>query len=550
VDTDGIFGLGKLVEHQARSRADDIAIDSVESGPHSWIELHRAAAGWAGGLVATDIGPGDLVLTMLPTGFEAVVAWVCAAQVGAVEVPLNHAYKGTWLTDVIGHLRARVAVIDRRFWDQWQPALAGSTLEVVVVAGVGDAPDYSGPGPRVVSLGTWCAEGHAPGVIYEPRLDDLACLVHTSGTTGPSKGVMLPWSAFQFRARQAVVPPSLLSSPSVYFVPSGSFHMSARRPWYLAAVEGLRVVTRDGFKTDTWLDDIRRHGVNTAALVGAMGPFIMQTPARPNDADNPLEAVLMGPIPPNVDEFKERFGVEVVASYAMTEIPWVVLTRDGHVVSNDTYRSCGRPSPEVPVRIVNAAGSDAAAGELGELWVGGDRTIVNAGYYGRPAETAEAWRDGWFHTGDLFTFDEEGRYYFVDRSKDAIRRRGENISSVEVENVVNTHPDVAESAVVGIPSEWSEDEVKVCIVPKAGRTVDPAGLIAYCEPRMASFALPRYVEIVPSLPRTPNTKVRKTQLREIGVSPETWDRLAVANGGTARAYGVAEDLPDRDGANR
>jgi carnitine-CoA ligase len=528
MEADDLFNLAQLVEHRARSQGDAVAVDSVETGPHSWSEVHDVAGSWAGGLHRLGVEPGQLVLTMLPTGLDAIVAWVAAARIGAVEVPINHAYRGTWLLGILEHLQARVAIVDARFWSAWAPVLAGSSIRTVVVAGEAvpaDGPEGldKGSSVRVLSLDELRNGGPPDGTPHEPKIDDIACIVHTSGTTGASKGVMLPWRALQFRAQQPVFPPHLLTKPCVYFTPFGSFHVTARRPWYVGAYKGLRVVTRDGFKTDSWLSDVRGHGVTATALVGATARFVMQTPALDDDADNPLDMVAMGPILPDVDAFKERFGVSVASSYAMSEIPHVFVTTPEHVVSDETHQSCGVHDKRIPVRIVDEHGEDVSAGAIGELLVGGDPMQVNAGYYRREAETEKAWRDGWFHTGDMFRFDEAGRFYFVDRIKDAIRRRGENISTFEVENVVGAHPDVAECAVVAVPSEWSEDEVKAWVVPKPGRTIDPAELVEFCQPRMASFAVPRYVEVIDVLPRTPSAKVRKAELREMGNSEATWD---------------------------
>jgi crotonobetaine/carnitine-CoA ligase len=292
------------------------------------------------------------------------------------------------------------------------------------------------------------------------------------------------------------------------------------------ALIGCRIVTRHQFKTDEWLDDIRAHGCTTTALVGAMGRFVMQSPERPDDADNPLELVQMGPVLPNVEEFQSRFGIaEVTAAYAMTEIPYAFVTNDPHVVTNATSRSCGIRDMSVPIRVVDANGRDVGPGEIGELLVGGDRRFVNSGYYKMPEESARAWEDGWFHTGDLFRFDEEGRYYFVDRAKDALRRRGENISSIEIEALINRHPAVSESAVIGVPSEFSEDEVKVFIVLEPGQQLGPEELIKYIRPQIAEFAVPRYVEFTDSLPKTATQRVQKVLLRERGITPDTWDRL-------------------------
>jgi crotonobetaine/carnitine-CoA ligase len=254
----------------------------------------------------------------------------------------------------------------------------------------------------------------------------------------------------------------------------------------------------------------------------------MAVPEQPGDADNPLRNVSMGPLVNEVEEFKRRFGVQVSTGYGMTEIA-VPLASDAWNLANAT--SCGRVRTGYPgydVRVVDEWDRPLGPDEVGELIVRtAEPWTMNAGYYNMPAETAAAWRNGWFHTGDAFRYDADGNYYFVDRIKDAIRRRGENISSFEVEAYVIRHPAVAECAAVAVPSEHSEDEVKVVVVPAPGAVVDPRELIEFLMPTMPRFMIPRYVEIVDALPKTPTMRVRKVELRTAAaVTDATWDREA------------------------
>jgi crotonobetaine/carnitine-CoA ligase len=259
-----------------------------------------------------------------------------------------------------------------------------------------------------------------------------------------------------------------------------------------------------------------------------MASFLMAMPAQPDDADNPLQNVSMGPLVAEVEEFKRRFGVQVSTGYGMTEIG-VPMASDGWNLANGT--SCGRVRTGYPgyeVRVVDELERPLGPGEVGELLVRtAEPFTMNAGYFNMPAATAHAWRNGWFHTGDAFKYDEDGNYYFVDRIKDAIRRRGENISSFEVEAYVSKHPAVAECAAVAVPSEHSEDEVKVVIVPAPDASFDPGELIEFLVPTMPRFMIPRYVEVVDALPKTPTMRVRKVELRAAGtVNENTWDREA------------------------
>ena len=207
---------------------------------------------------------------------------------------------------------------------------------------------------------------------------------------------------------------------------------------------------------------------------------------------------------------------------------WFLLRRLGEIVSglNPTpLGTCGKVRAGIEARVVDENDCEVASGEIGELMVRADRPwSMNSGYFGNPEATARAWRNGWFHTGDAFRRDADGNFFFVDRMKDAIRRRGENISSFEVEAEVGSHPSVQECAVVAVPSELGEDEVLVALVAQPGVEIDPKQLIEYLIPRMAHFMVPRYVRIVLELPKTPTQKVQKHLIRGEGVTADTWDR--------------------------
>jgi crotonobetaine/carnitine-CoA ligase len=283
---------------------------------------------------------------------------------------------------------------------------------------------------------------------------------------------------------------------------------------------------RDVFSLTEFWSDIRTHGVTATGIIGVIASFLMSVPRAPDDADSPLKSCSMGPLVANVDEFKERFGVRVSTGYGMTEIG-APLASDGWNLANAT--SCGRVRTGYPgyeVRVVDEHDEPVGPGVVGELVVrASEPWVLNVGYYNMPAETAAAWRNGWFHTGDGFRYDEEGNFYFVDRIKDAIRRRGENISSFEVEAYVARHPAVQEVAALGVPAEHGEDEVKICVVVRPGATLDPQELIEFLAPDMPRFMVPRYVEIVEQLPKTPTHRVRKVELRA-GTGTGTWDREA------------------------
>jgi crotonobetaine/carnitine-CoA ligase len=275
--------------------------------------------------------------------------------------------------------------------------------------------------------------------------------------------------------------------------------------------------------------DIREFGCTTAAAPGTVGRWLVQQPEDPRDADNPLRNVVMAPLDPAVDDFRRRFGVRVCTAFGMTEVS-IPFSSNGWDTPPNT-QSCGRPREGYPgydVRLVDEHDLPVALGETGELVV---RTSVpwtlNSGYFGMPDKTAEAWRNGWFHTGDAFRVDEDGWYYFVDRIKDCIRRRGENISSFEVEAGVNEHPAVLECAAVAVPADDAEDEVKVFVVRKPDQELTPEELVTFLVPRMPRFMIPRYIQFVDALPKTEaSQRVQKNLLRQDAFNDDTWDRQA------------------------
>jgi crotonobetaine/carnitine-CoA ligase len=360
----------------------------------------------------------------------------------------------------------------------------------------------------------------------EPEVWDVSCLIYTSGTTGPSKGVLVPWGELHNLCSAA--PDDFLAPGDAYYSIYPAFHVSGKSSLYVAALHSAHVVFRETLSVTDFWGDVRAHEVRAAGLVGPIASLLLLMPPQPDDADNPLDRILIGPVIPQVEEFKRRFGVaHVTTGYGMTEIGAPVIAGwDPPLNGTCGKRRIGPPGFEV--KIVDEHDRTVPVGQVGELVVRSyEPWAMNLGYWRDPEQSQKAWRNGWFHTGDGFREDEDGWLYFVDRMKDALRRRGENISSFEVEAGVAEHPAVAECAVIGVPSEVGEDEVKVIIVRKRDMHLEPADLIEFLIPRMPRFMIPRYVEFVDELPKTDATlRVRKVELRAEGVNGRTWDRDA------------------------
>jgi crotonobetaine/carnitine-CoA ligase len=512
--------LPLLLATRARETPDRVYLQEVDGGTSTFAEAEAAMRRWAGLLRSCGVRDGDRVGVMLPVGQLAHVLWFACGWLKAWEVPINTAFKGPMLAHVLRDAAVSVLVVaERHLADALAVLDQAPAVHTLVV------PDLQGPTPacdrRVLGPDAIKRAPAAREQVPAISATDVATVMYTSGTTGPSKGCVLPWGEFAW-GLDLFAPRK--DGTDCHYCPFPANHLSGKCPVYNMAAFGGRVVLRERYSTEAFWPDVTRHGCTTTLLLGGLATFLYKQPARETDAHNPLETVFMAPVLPEYQEFEARFGVRTIACYGMTEIAWPFLWADAPLPN---ARTCGRRRDGWHVRIVDPDGRDVPVGDVGELWVRCDRPdSMMKEYLGRPEATAQAWASGWFHTGDAFRRDEQGLYYFVDRLKDALRRRGENISSFEVESYVKSHPAVLDCAVVAVPAESGEDEVKAVVVPKPGQAVDPAALLQFLLPQMPDFMIPRYVEVVEALPLTATSKVRKAELRAAGVTAGTWDRVA------------------------
>jgi crotonobetaine/carnitine-CoA ligase len=356
-------------------------------------------------------------------------------------------------------------------------------------------------------------------------------IMYTSGTTGPAKGVLMPHGhCYLFGLGFAEA--TGLTPADRFFICMPLFHANALHLQLLGSLfAGAAVVVADRFRASTWLEEVRAAEATVTNGLGVIPEFIFRQPPTPRDRDHRLRLIMAIPIAAEWGEaFEARFGVPFMQGFGMTECNIVAYSRPGEPL---VPGCAGHPLTEwFEVGIVDPE-TDAPlpAGQTGEIVVRPRLPgCFMAGYFRMPDKTVEAWRNLWFHTGDAGRLDAAGQLHYVDRIKDCIRRRAENISSFEIEQVLNAHPAVAESAVVGIKvaGAGGEDEVKAYVVPAAGATVDPVALLDWCTPRMPYFAVPRFVEVVAGeLAKTATGKLQKTALRAAGVTANTWDRETV-----------------------
>ncbi len=504
------------LDRWAAETPDKIHIIFEDGEAWSFSEVRQRTIAVASGFASLGVARGDKVAVWLPNGREAILSLYALNYLGAVFVPFNTAYRGNLLAHVIANSDARLLVAHADL----APRLgeidhAALTAAVIVGGEVGEGFPLS-----TIAFDTLAAS--EPSL---PKLDrpidpwDLQSIIYTSGTTGPSKGVLSSYLHLYTNAGPESWP--MVRADDRYLTVAPIFHIGGMGPPVVMLARGASVAIVENFTTDSFLAIVKRTEATVIFLLGVMATFLVKRPPSPADRDHCVRTALMVPLTDDAALFKSRFGIDVYTIFNMTEISSPIVSD----ANPKKIGTCGRVRDGVEVRLVDENDCEVEVGEIGEMLVRTDRPWgMNSGYYKDAEATQKAWRNGWFHTGDAFRRDEDGYYYFVDRVKDAIRRRGENISSFEVEVEVCAHPAVREAAAIGVPSEYSEDDVMVVVAPVPGHTVDPAELVTFLSDRMPYFMVPRYVRVLDELPKTPSAKVQKALLRGEGVTVDSWDR--------------------------
>ena len=494
-------------------------VSEVGGATFTYTEFGDYTRRWAASFARIGVQRGELVAVMMPTCADGLAAWLGLSALGAVCVPFNTAYKGETLRYQLDNCAATRAVVAAQWLDTVANAAVDGRLDVVIVPDR-DAIPHRGREFKVLTPSEFLVRDAGEQYIAEPQAWDTAAVVYTSGTTGNAKGVMIPWG--QIRNMVVGADPFPLDESLVYYDPYPLFHLAGMTPAYSSAVGGGKVVLRNGFSTTAFWDDVTAHGCTRVTMFAATAHFLLQQTPSTHDTDNTLRHVLMVPTIPNVDEFIQRFGVQVSTLYGSTELGSPLFSPTDVTLEPGL---CGQQRRGYQLRLVDSHDVEVPDGAVGELVIRPDEPwTMMTGYLRMPEATSEVNRNLWFHTGDAMRRDPNGLLYFVDRVKDSIRRRGENISSVVVEAEVQCHPDVGEVACVAAASPYGEDDVRIIVVPGSSRTIDPAELIEFLEDRMPRFMLPRYVDIVDRLPRTLTDRVRKDELRRRPIDDSVWDR--------------------------
>ncbi len=505
-----------VVEQLAAERGDKVFL-TFEGRKFSYVEMNEAAGRIATGLQKLGVKKDDKVAIMMSNRPEFLFTWFGLSKLGAVEVPVNTAHKGALLSYMITMSDSVVLVLETSFAEQIKDILPElAKLRHIVI--LGDVIELDG---RAISYSEISEnDGAYKSCLVLPS--DPCAMMFTSGTTGPSKGAVVPHN-YQLAMAEIICGMAEYSDADCLYNALPLFHGNAQTLSTMPAlISGARMVLAKRFSASRFWDDIRRYNCTEFNYIGGILAILLKADPKSDDGDNPIRVMVgAGANKEIFTAFEDRFNVQLVEGYGMSEIGTPLNTSPG----DRRPGSCGTLNPGYQIKLVDDEGQEVGIDTPGELLI---RPLKDYSmmleYYKMPEKTVEAWQNLWFHTGDYLQKDRDDYYYFVDRTKDALRRRGENISSFEVEQGVNAHGAVLESAAVAVKSELGEDEVMICVALKEGQKLTAEELINHCEKQMAYFMVPRFVRFMTELPKTPTERVQKYRLREEGVTDDTIDR--------------------------
>lgn len=514
--------VGKLIQEKARIHKDRPFL-YFKDEVFTYEQLDKGSNQFAHAFRARGLKKDDKISIMMMNHPYYLHTWFGSAKLGIVEVPINTAYKGDLLRHLINNSDSKLLVIDSAFLERLVLIRDQLTkLQGIVCRGEIDQEIAKEIPVSIASIEEFFDYPMDP-VEEDVKPSDPAAIIYTSGTTGLSKGVVCPHNYYVHTGR-LVARLRDANSKDLFYTFLPLFHINAQLMTVLTAqVSDARMALAERFSASTFWDDIHKYGATQFNYLGAVMTILSKQPPREDDASCGIRYAFGAACPPDVMQHLEnRFGFECLEGFGMSEIGLAVHD----AIGNRRTGSCGKVLDDLfEVKLFNDDDEEVAVGEIGEIVVRPKKpNIMMTGYYNMPEKTLEAFRNLWFHTGDYAKKDKDEFFYFVDRKKDAMRRRGENISSFEVEKVINTHPKVLESAVFAVPSELGEDEVMAAVVLRPGEKLNPEELVSFCNERMAYFAVPRFLDFIPELPKTPTNRIEKYRLRQQGITAGTWDR--------------------------
>jgi crotonobetaine/carnitine-CoA ligase len=513
--------VGGLLRARSENMPDKLAVICGERA-YTYAELDREISAVGAGLLALGLSFGDNVGVFLPNSIESLTAWWGANRAGMVQVPVNTAYKGDFLERAIRQTKTRVLVTTSRLLPVLQTveSLPEDLVVAVVDAEPGPQPDL---GVRTLAWTELLSLGDPGQKFPAVAPSDTAGILLTSGTTGYSKGVVVPHLHNVVFAREAAVAMGT-SSRERLFTNLPLFHGAAQMQTALHAMyAGATLVIGGRFSASRFWEEIRACRATQFNALGSVIQILLTPPESERDRDHDVQRVFAAPAPPHVlYRFEERFNVHIVEGYGLTEVKNILY----NPLQGRKVGSLGKPTASSEIEVHDEQGTRVPPGQVGEIVYRPRRAnVMFKGYLGDPGATVATMADMWWHTGDLGYTDADGFFYFIDRKKDALRRSGENISSREVEAVLNAFPGVLESVAVAVPSDMGEDEVLAVLSVADGVKLDYKELFGHCDRLMPYFMVPRYYRATAELPRTLTGKVRKVAVRAEGTEG-AWDSRA------------------------
>lgn len=511
--------LRNLLERQARQRPERDFVRFWRGETWSYAATLARVRRRAAALAEAGVNQGDHVLCWMGNGPDLLVTWFAINYLGAVYVPINTAARGRPLAHVLTNADARLMVAHPALIERLRGIELGALRAVLVTSAPEILPVVDGLGIAPMTDPTEIADGAlALDRPIEPW--DTQAIMYTSGTTGNAKGVLFSYVQHYTMGPEAM---TAIDAEDCCLIAGPIFHCGSTLYVYATLAKGGTMAMIPEFRTADFWPAVRDTGSTVVLLLGVMASFLLKAPASDADKDHPLTKAYIVPFGEDAPAFRDRFGVELHTVYNMTEISSPLIAGPGIAEAG----LAGTPRAPFELRVVDAHDRPVSIGTVGELVVRSHRPwALFSGYYKNHEATVAATRNGWFHTGDAFRVDDASRFFFVDRLKDVIRRRGENISSFELEAEITAHPKVREAVAVAVPSAVSEDEVLAVVTPLDGQALDPTELIGFLAERIAHYMVPRYIRIVDDLPKTASGKLQKHVLRSDGVTPDTWDREA------------------------
>lgn len=511
--------LRYLLEAQAEKIPERIFVQFHRGPAWTYAQTLSEVRQRAASLRALGVKQGDRVLCWMGNGPELLSNWFAINYLGAVYVPLNTGLRGRPLEHVLENAQASLMLAHPALLPRLSGIAPGALRQVRTMGGQAQADAIAIPDLDIAPFAHVDLAPIDPLATEAPIEPwDTQSIMYTSGTTGMSKGAVTSYVQLYTMGPDAF---DCMTPEDRCMICGPIFHCGSTLYVYAMLACGGSIAMVPEFRTAEFWDAIRETNSTVVLLLGVMASFLLKQPPSPKDLEHTLKKVFIVPFGEEAPAFRTRFGCDLYTVYNMTEIASPLHAGPGLTQAG----LAGKPRPWFDLRVADAQDRALPDGQVGELLIRSHRPwALFSAYYRNPEATVAATRNGWFHTGDAFRRDEHGNFYFVDRLKDVIRRRGENISSFELEGEICGHDSVREAVVVAVPSEHSEDEVLAVITPVDGASIDPADLIAYLASRVPHYMVPRYIRIVTELPKTASGKLQKHLLRSEGLTGDTWDR--------------------------